>query len=84
MRAPRAVVVRHAPHGARDLARTSNAGTGAVGPRERDPLESRRRARDDGARLHARELRADALVHCVPEHRVLRAPCVRCRVDRTR
>ena len=29
MRAPRAVVVRHAPQGARDLARPSSAGTGA-------------------------------------------------------
>ena len=42
-----------------------------LGPRERDPLESRRRARDDGARLHARELGADALVHSVPECCVL-------------
>ena len=72
MRAPRVVVVRHAPQGARGLARPSSPGTGA-GPCERDPLESRRRARDDGGRLHARELRADALVTGALRARTLRA-----------
>ena len=42
-----------------------------LAPRQRNPLELRRRACDDGARLHAREFGTDALVHSVPERRVL-------------
>ena len=70
MRAPRAVVVRHALK-ALETSHDRRASVPGLGPRERDPLESRRSARNDGARLHARELRADALVHSVPERCVL-------------
>ena len=42
-----------------------------LGPRERNPLDSRRSGCDQAGRLHAREFGADALVHSMPERRVL-------------